>query len=290
MIVWATMRHMPKPPTLKQRRLARELRRLRDDSELSNERAADLSGLSTAAISRAENALSRIASDDVRKLCQVYGADHETTERLATLARTARERGWWVKGYRVDDEFAAFLELETEARALYAWTIDIPPGLLQTEAYARALVRARNPHLPASEIDDVVKLRMRRQERRLDDLQLWAVVDESALLRPVGGPAVMSEQLAYLADVAEQPNVTLLVLPLTCGAGPAMSTPFHLFELDEHTGPPVAHVDYYTGSLYLEDPHEVGQYEQGFRHLTASALSPADSVARLLRASREMAG
>jgi len=277
---------MARPPSLKQRRLARELARLRGEAGLTIEQASERSGISTTKISRAENAIYRVASDDVRTLGETYGADTATVERLATLARTSRQRGWWVP-YKIADHLAAYLELEDEARAESAWTIDIVTGLLQTESYARALVRATRPHMTTDEVEERVTLRMRRQERRLNDIQLWAVIGEPALMYPVGGAAVMREQLEHLARMAEQPNVVIQILPFGVGAGPAMGAPFHVFDLGE-LGPPTAHIDYHTGSVYVEDEEEVTEYVRTFQHLTASAISPSESVQRILRAVEEM--
>lgn len=280
------MRRMSRPPTLAARRLGRELNRLRTEAGLSLDEASARTGLSTSKISRSENALVRVTGDDARTMCEAYGADASTVERLATLARNSRKRGWWVP-YKVDDHLAAFLELEDEAVSESAWTIDIVTGLLQTEDYTHALVRAGNPHMSAEDVEARVELRMRRQERRLNDIMLWAVIGEPALMYPVGGPEVMRRQLEHLLVAAERPNVVVQILPFGAGASVAMGYPFHLFDLGDR-GPLTAHVDYYTGSVFVEDKEEVEQYNRMFRHLTASALSAADSRHRIVRAVEEM--
>jgi hypothetical protein len=202
------------------------------------------------------------------------------------LARAANRRGWWV-GQDVSHHIGLYLELESDAVEMRAWTIDLVPGVMQTEAYERAVVRARNARVEAEVVEERVRLRMQRQERRLRDLVVWAVISEAVLVQRVGGSPVMHEQLRRLVELAELPNITIQVLPFAVGEHSGMAGAFHLFDLGQ-TGPLTAHVDYHTGSVFVEEPDEVRQYVATFEYLTASALDPRSSVQRIRQAAEEI--
>jgi transcriptional regulator with XRE-family HTH domain len=205
-------------PALRRRRLAAELRRLRG-SRPGREVARGLDW-STSKVSRYELGRSPLPLDEVEKMLDFYGVIDPERDQLLSLAREANERGWW-EDYAdaIPEEYQAFIGLEAEAASAATWVVDIVPGLLQTEAYARQVhmgYQAVVP-IPPGIIDIRVKVRMIRQEVLTRDppLELSAVLDESVLLRPIGPPRLMYAQLEHLAQITGLPNVQLRILPLS---------------------------------------------------------------------------
>jgi transcriptional regulator with XRE-family HTH domain len=274
---------MAKTPSLRRRRVATALRRLREQAGLSHIQAAGSSGFSTAKISRIEALHTAVTGDDARTLCEIYGVDKHTTDAIAELARQSRRRGWWhiysddVLGRVVD-----LLELEADARTVRNFEIDLVPGLLQTEAYAAAVIRNGFPGIDTETLQQKVSVRMHRQQQVRDrEVKLWAIVGEAALRQPVGGATVIADQLDRLAGLADSTG-TVQVLPLSLPGHPAMGVPYELLELRD--GSSFAYLDTLTGGLYLEDEPEIEHYRDTWARLTASALDFHQSVEVIRRA------
>ncbi|WP_439681571.1 helix-turn-helix domain-containing protein [Embleya sp. MST-111070] len=274
--------------TVRGRRLARELRRLRIAAGLTGEQAAERlaavgGAWSHTKISRIENRKVGVHHGDVRDLLDVYGVTDEDLRReLVTLARNRREIGWW---YRYRDVLPRFLDnyvdLENSAGAVRAYQGQLIPGFHQTRDYAAALIRAHHVDLAADDIDRLVDLRMQRQDemtKRSTPLERWVVIDEVALLRPVGGADVFRAQLARLIDAAESPNSVVQILPLAVGEHPALDTPFTILEFpDPEADPPVVYLEHLTSAWFLEDPDEIRAYGRWFDHLMVAALDQEKS-------------
>jgi transcriptional regulator with XRE-family HTH domain len=266
-------------PTVRRRRLGSELRRLREAAGLTCEQAADHLECSASKISRLETARVPARAIDVQALCQLYHAGEEQTGVLAALARESKTEGWWQRFDGVlPDWFGTFLGLEAEAATIRTYEIQLVPGLLQTEGYARALLSSELRGTESVEAN--VAIRRSRQEILHGDNppQYWAVLSEAALNRLVGGPAIMRDQLLHLTEVSELRNVTIQVIRADAGAHPGMVTPFVLLSFPDRADPEVTFVDYLTGALYLEKREEVDQFGLAFNHLVAAAISPQQSV------------
>jgi transcriptional regulator with XRE-family HTH domain len=273
-------------PTVRSKRLRRELRRLREERGLTIEQVATQAGneWNPSTLGRWENGDRRIRPADLRSLLDVYGIQGEQRETLITLAREARQRGWWqAYGDVLPSEYSSYIGLETEAVSMHTYQQQLIPALVQTDNYARAVIRAGRPDDTDTQIDRRVAVRLDRQNVLADEhpMSLWAVIDEAAIRRVVGSPDVMRNQLGHLADVAGRPGVQLQVLPFTTGAHAAMAASFVILGF-EPPDPAVVYIDTGTSALFVEETPDVDAYRLMFDHLRASALAPGESV-RLFR-------
>jgi transcriptional regulator with XRE-family HTH domain len=275
----------PPSPTVRRRRLAAELRRLRERAGLTGDDVAGQLQWSPSKISRIETAKSGAKISDVRKLLELYGVSDDHRDELISLAREAERKGWW-EAYSdaLPAEYAAFIGLEAEAEACANWEPQVIPGLLQTAEYARATIQFVQPIevLPSSLVETRVEARLRRQEvlTRPRPLELSVVMDESALLRNFGGSQVMRAQLDRIVEVAQLPNVSVRVLTLQ-GPHPVSSAPFIVLRfgrIHEVTLDDVVHVEHLTGGFYFEEPRNTYQYAIAYRELLSAALSSDDSL------------
>ncbi len=272
-------------PTARARRLRHELRRLREEAGLNHSEVAHRLEWSPSKLSRIENGQSRVNAGDVIDLLGVYGITDETTrEALIQLAREARRRGWWTRYTDVLGS-GTYIGLEAEASTIHTYESQFVPGLLQTEDYARAVISGGQVRPDPEAVERRLAARMARQElfSRPEPPEIWAVLDESVILRPVGGPAVMRDQLRHLIEVTTRPNaiVTLQVLPLSVGAHPGMSGPFVILGFQNPKDPPMIHLETATDGLYLEEPPDIERYTLRFNHLVARALGPNESRAMI---------
>lgn len=277
---------MATTPSLRRRRVAAALKRLRDQAGLNHVQAAEGSGFSTAKISRIESLFSRVTGDDARTLCEVYGVDKSTTDAIAELARQSRRRGWWhVYSDDILGRVVNLIELEADAKSLRSFRLDLIPGLLQTESYASAVIRNGFPGIEQNALQQRVSLRMDRQHQALDrGVKVWSIIGEAALRQPVGGGDVMAKQLDHVADLAESAG-TVQVLPLSLPGHPAMGVSYTLLDLRD--GATFAYLDTLTGGLYLEDEPEIEYYRDVWVRLTASALDFHRSVEMIRRLADE---
>lgn len=242
--------------------------------------------MSKSNLSRIENAQIGIKPRDVRAALALYQVTGADAEALIEIARGAQQRGWWQHYSDVLPEwFEFYVGLEAEAATLRTYEAEAVPGLLQTEAYARAVYR-----LTAGEegLDRKVAARLRRQDvlRRDDPVKLSVVLNEAALLRPVGGRAVMAEQAAHLHTAAQLPNVTVQVLPFAAGGHPAMNAPYVVLTFPDAADAAVVYLENLTSGLALEEAGQVRGYSLVHEELRRMALDPASSLTRLEEASR----
>jgi transcriptional regulator with XRE-family HTH domain len=272
-------------PTVRRRRLRYELRRLRTERGLTIEEVQERSNgdIKAPTLSRWETGERSIRPVDLRLLLDIYDLPADDRESLLTLARQARERGWWHPyASAVPDWFQVYVGLETEASTISEYAAELVPGLLQTEGYYRAFLASVAPGDP--EIDKKVKVRLERQDRLTngDAPNYWAVLNEAVIRRPVGGGEVMDLQLEHVVAVAELPNVTIQVLPFSAGVHPAMDGSYSILGFPGPHDPDVVYQENQSGSVYLEEAGQAERFGQTFSHLIAKALSPEDS-ARLIR-------
>lgn len=268
-------------PEVRRRRLASELRRLREAAELTIGEVSGHLRCSTSKVSRIETGHVGVRPQDVRDMLTLYGLGERESDELVQLAHEARTRGWW---HSYSEVFTgSFVGLEADAGSLRAFQALLVPGLLQTRRYAHAVIRAMRPHAPDAEIKRRVSARMRRQRLLADEAppSYEAVMDEAVLHRVVGGREVMTEQLHRLREAAALPHVTLRVVPFDAGAHSGMEGPFLILGFPERADPDVVYVDSTTGGVCLEEPDEVERYSVMFDHLRYHALGHEDST-RLL--------
>ncbi|MEU3913566.1 MULTISPECIES: helix-turn-helix transcriptional regulator [unclassified Streptomyces] len=270
-------------PTVSRRRLGSELRRLRETSGMTTQQVAEHLLISQPKISLLENGRRLVKPRDVRDLCRLYGVeDQRIVDRLMQLARESGQQGWW-NSYG-DVPYGAYIGLEAAAAAIRLYEPLVIPGLLQTPAYARAVIAGTIPHITAEQAAARLHVRLRRQDRLSAPrapLRLWAVLDESALRRVVGSRVVMCEQLDHLNRLGAQPHITVQVLPHDAGAHPGVLGQFALLEFSDATDVSVVYLERFTSDLYLEKQSDVLLYREMYAHLQAQALSP-DSTRRLI--------
>jgi transcriptional regulator with XRE-family HTH domain len=269
-------------PTVRLRRLGHELRRLREEKSLTIRGAADLLDWSAAKISRIESGQTRrVDSVNIKALCSVYGVtDQAYVDALVDLAREARKRGWW-NAYQ--DVFpGAYVGLEAEAASIRNFELAIIPGLLQTPEYMAEIVRTAGFREP-EEIERRVAARVERQQLllRTNPPQLWAIIDEAALLRPAGTKDVYEAQLRKLIDTSPSRHVKVQVLPLSAGLHAGLGGAFVILDFPNAADRSVVFVETPTDGLYLEEPLQLQSYNLLFQHLCASALSVDASIAYL---------
>ncbi|OUC98530.1 transcriptional regulator [Streptosporangium minutum] len=266
-------------PTVRRRRLASELRHLRERAQLTLEEVGRQLGWSTSKISRIETSRVGVTLKDIGRLLELYKVDGSRRDELLKLTRDARKRGWWHAYNDLSDEYAAYIGLEAEAASMRSFASVVLPGLLQTEDYARAVIRAGLVLSPPGEVEHRIEIRMARQAllSQTEPLRLWAILDEAVIRRVIGGPAVMCSQLQRLLDITDLPNVTVQVLPFAAGAHSGTSGAFQIMEFPEPADPDVVFLENLTDSLYVERDADVYRYTVAFDHLRAKALDPDDS-------------
>lgn len=279
-------------PTVLRMLLGIQLRRLREASGLSPEQAGYEIRASRSKISRVEHGRVGFKERDVSDLLSLYGVtDSDERQRMLALARRANDHGWWAKYDDImPDWFESYVGLEQATTLIRTYELQFVPGLFQTDGYARAVTMLGHRAASASEIERRVSLRMQRQELFTadDSPRIWAVIDESALRRPVGGRDVMRAQLRHLVAVTEYPRVTLQVMPFSRGGHPAAGGSFSILRFAEADLPDIVYIEQLTSALYLERRDEVDNYMEVMNRLSAEAETPADSAGLLQKIIRSL--
>jgi transcriptional regulator with XRE-family HTH domain len=271
----------PVGPTVARMMLGSQLRRFREAADVTPERAAYVIRASRSKISRMENGRVGFKERDVIDLLALYGVSNEKTRAtMVSLARQSNYSGWWSKYDDVTaDWFEGYLGLEAAASVIRTFELQFVHGLFQTEAYARAVTLLGYSAAPPDEIDRRVSLRLKRQDLLTGPAppQVWSVIDEGALRRPVGGRAVMRAQLKRLIEVAEPRHVTLQVVPFRMGGHAAAGGSFTILRFSESDVPDVVYVEQLTSALYLDRREDVDHYMEIMNQLSIQALPPAES-------------
>jgi transcriptional regulator with XRE-family HTH domain len=266
---------------VRRRLLGRRLRLLREGAGLTLEGAAPRLEWSASKLSRIETGQQSVDVHGVRSMLDLYDGGH-CWEEVLTLTREARQRGWW-RAYGVGDD--SYVGFETEAVTVSDFTIDYVPGLLQTPAYARALMTGTLVARTEQELRGAVAVRSIRQERLHAGtdrpLELAAVVSEAALHHAVGGPDVLAEQRAHLAAAARWPSVRLQVLPSAVPRRVVEGSGFTVLGFGDLGEPDLAYVEHALGALMMDKEADVARARLGFDRLRSDALSPADTLALL---------
>jgi transcriptional regulator with XRE-family HTH domain len=273
-------------PTVQRMVLGSHLRKLREQRGITAERAADSIRGSHSKISRMEHGRVGFKERDVADLLTLYGViDGDERAALLNMARESNTPGWW---HAFSDILPTWVEpyvgLEAAASVIRTYQIQYVPGLLQTGGYASALLRTGYPAVTEEELARRTDLRISRQDilSRPGAPQLWAVVDEGVLRRPIGSAEVMREQIRHLIEITDHPAVTLQVLPFRVGGHSACGGPFTILRFAEPDLQDVIYIEQLTSALYLDKQTEVDRYLEVMEQLCLQA-EPAANTAKLLR-------
>jgi transcriptional regulator with XRE-family HTH domain len=266
-------------PTVRHRRLAAELRRLRESAALPPERAAAALGWSRPKLVKFETARTAPSPGDVAAMLELYGAPEAYKIALIQLSRDVRKRGWWTA---YDDVLPpSYAELEDDATQIRSWQVQEIPGLLQTDDYALAVIRLNTPD--ESEESQLRRLQARMARRailtRHTAPALHAVIDESALRRPIGGPDAMRRQLTALLEAAERPQVHLQIALTGKGDFPGLEGSFVVLSFGGPIDLDVAYIKGVAGGIYVEDVEQVRRCRTKFERISKAALTPTESIA-----------
>ncbi|MGN9778269.1 helix-turn-helix domain-containing protein [Micromonospora sp. H33] len=265
-------------PTVLRMLLGAQLRRLRESSGVTRESAGWEIRASESKISRMELGRVGFKERDVADLLTLYGVtEPQEREAMLKLARDANSPGWWHRyGDVLPSWFQAYLGLEAAASLIRTYEVQFVPGLLQTPAYARAVVLLGHGRATPAEVDRRVALRMQRQRllSREKPPQLWAVVDEAALRRPIGGPEVMRDQVAALVEATKAPNVRLQIIPFAAGGHAAAGGAFTILRFGEADLPDIVYIEQLTSALYLDKRDDLENYAAAMERLIAEAEPP----------------
>ncbi|WP_435870640.1 helix-turn-helix domain-containing protein [Micromonospora musae] len=272
--------------------LGAQLRRLRESSGVTREGAGWEIRASESKISRMELGRVGFKERDVADLLTLYGVkDDEEREVLLKLARDANSPGWWHRyGDVLPGWFQSYLGLEAAAALIRTYEVQFVPGLLQTSAYARAVVLLGHGAATPDEIDRRVGLRMGRQEllRRTNPPQLWAVLDEAALRRPLGGPEVMRGQLDALVEATRLPNIRLQIVPFTAGGHAAAGGAFSILRFGDQDLPDIVYIEQLTSAIYLDKRDDLDHYALAMERLCVEAEPPERTPELLTRLRDEL--
>lgn len=272
-------------PTVLRRLLGAQLRRLRERQGITREEAGYAIRASGSKMSRLELGRVGFKERDVSDLLTLYGVtDTRDRETLLGLAQDANSPGWWHRyGDILPGWFETYVGLEEAAALIRTYELQFIPGLLQTEDYARAVISLGNSSSPQEEIEQRVSLRTTRQKilTRGDAPRLWAVVDEAALRRPIGGRDVMRGQIEWLIEATKLPGIILQVLPFRVGGHTAEAGAFTILRFPESDLPDVVYVEQLTSALYLDRRDDVDAYMEAMERLCVVS-APPDNTAEIL--------
>ncbi|WP_216214671.1 DUF5753 domain-containing protein [Amycolatopsis aidingensis] len=280
-------------PTAIKRWIALEARRLREAAGYDRAAAAERIGKATTVIAHIETARNLPAPADLEILLDLYGVPDHVPLFRDMIKRAKRGQDWWIKFTSVPEYLTLYLGLETGAARISSVDLHIVPGLFQTRDYAFAILGPPGQRMSDEEIAARVDLRMARQEllnRSENPPQVWSVLDEGALRRQVGGPAVMRDQLRHLAQLTEQPNIEIQVLPFTAGTHPATDGTFTILDYPpEFVGDPgTVYIENRRGGLYYETTEELRDFRNVFERLQIQAEKPERSREFILNLSKEI--
>ncbi len=280
-------------PTVLRILLGAQLRRLREAKRISLEDAGEAIRASHSKISRLETGRVGFKDRDIADLLTLYGVTDESDRTsLRELAARANKQGWWHDYSDIlPSWFEAYVGLEEAATQIRAYEVQFIPGLLQTGDYARAVTLLGYPNAPSREIDRRVGLRLARQAvfTRPNPPNIWIVLDEAVMKRPIGGPEVMRAQIKHLIEMSARPNVTIQIVPFQVGGHAAAGGPFSILRFAEHDLPDVVYLEQLTSALYLDKQEIVDSYLAVMDRLCVDATTPAASIKAIRTLQRDFA-
>jgi transcriptional regulator with XRE-family HTH domain len=288
----AVAAHKANRPTVRRRIVGAQLLRLREASGVSRQEAASSIGVEEARLGRIEAGRAGLEEHDVQRLLELYGI-REPAERdaLLTLSREANRPGW-LQAYRgaMPAWFRPYVDLEEAAQVIRTYEVQFIPGLLQTEDYARAVIAQAMSEPPEEEVTRRVELRLRRQRilTAPNPTRLWAVIDEAALWRPIGGSDVSRAQLRALLDAARLQHITLQVMPFHVGGHAGEAGAFTILRFPEPELHDIAYLEQLTGAMYLERDDDMDRYGAAMERLCVQSASPEESMDLISKIIREI--
>lgn len=284
----------PPTPTVWRLWLASELRQLREHAGKNLDEVAELLECSRAKVSRIELAQVSVHPREVEAMLTFYGVGPEQRDQLVKQAREARRKGWWHEYRDLDQDLGlkqvAFIDNETAAASIRAYQALVIFGLLQTEQYARAVFRALRLDRSDKEIDRQVELRMKRRSLldRAESPELWVVLDEDTLRRPIGGREVMRGQLQHLSALIDHPKIKLQVLPFQAGEHAGLDGSFTILDFPGAVQKTTIHMENSLSDQYLREANAVKLYTELFDAICAKAYSPEESKEAIDRVRKEI--
>jgi transcriptional regulator with XRE-family HTH domain len=280
-------------PLVPRRRLAAELRRLRDEAHLTLEQVGAELMISTSKLSRLENAQGSPQARDVRDLVRFYGIEGtELADRLLRLAQAGRRQGWWNDySEEVTRGLDAHLAYESDAIVARVYTIPVIPALLQTPEYTRAMYKSMEPWHSEKAFGELIEIRAHRKEALrsrefLPQLEYIAVTHESSVRQQVGSPEIMRSQLDSLIEVSRRSNIQLYILPFTAQPVFTCTCMYSYFEYGEDIDQDVVHIETHAGFRHVEDVEDVRRYRRYYEDLVAASLT-MDKSRSLIREVRD---
>ncbi len=282
--------------TARRRRLAGELKRLRQQAGLTGEQVAErlapLGRWSASKVSRIETGRVAAHHGDVSDLLDLYGVGNGPLRaELVDIARQNGKPGWW-RSYQdvLPGHLTPVLDFEASSSTIRFVHGQLVPGLLQTAAYARALIHSFHPDAGPEQVSRLVDLRLDRQKvlQRDDPPRLWAILDEAALRRPIGGEAAMRGQLRRLAEDGDAGRAVVQVIPFGTGEHAGLDAPFTILSFPGDDEPDVVYVEQYTTAWYIDDEYDVRRYNTYFGRLREAALGPKESRTLIMNTMKEL--
>jgi transcriptional regulator with XRE-family HTH domain len=274
-------------PTVRRRELGARLRQLRTERGWTVEHVAEQLGFSASKVSRLENGRRGVSARDIRDLCDLYNVQDEERQQLIDLAAEGKQRAWWQSS---ELPYPTYVGLEAAAATISDFGLGLIPGLLQTEDYARAVLTATHPPLPADVIEQRLDGRLERQRLLFSENppRFDAVIDEAVLHRIGGSRATMHAQLRHVLTASERENVNIWVVPYAAGIMPIPTSKFILLTFREPSVPPVVFIEGPTSNLYLGPAEGLAEYEQAFSALKAMAATPEASRQMIAAIARDL--
>lgn len=265
-------------PTVRERELGARLRHLRNGLGLTIEEVAAQLRCSAATMRRIESGARRTSLGDIRRLCLIYGVSDQEAAELADLSRQAHEPSWWT--HYEDLRLSPYIGLEHNATSIAVFTMYWVPALMQTEAYARAVIKGIARKIEPIILQSRIEARLKRQDLlgREQAPRYEALLDEAVLHRRVGGPSVMVDQLDNMLRLARDGKVIIRVIPFDAGAHASADSNFEFLEFGDSGLSPVVFVEGLYSNSYQERPEEVGRYREAIEYLEQGSLGPQDSV------------
>ena len=275
-------------PTIRRRIIGSQLRRLREQSGVTVEAAAESLGVSTFSIYRQEAGATASSVADVQAYASIYKVEDDAViQRLVGLAKHGRTRGWWTAyDTTVGPSAADIADAEDLATSIKTWQPNIIPGLLQTREYSAAVIETRRVLNPGP-VDKVIELRELRKEvlrRPANPPQLWAIIGEGAILTEIGGRTLMNQQLQELLNQSQRPNVAIQIMPFKAGAHLGLDGGFMVMGFDATLDGGITYMENGGSGVFSDDPAEVRSHADRFSHMQAQALTTADTRGYLLSA------
>ncbi|MCO5966979.1 MULTISPECIES: helix-turn-helix domain-containing protein [Actinoallomurus] len=279
-------------PTVRRRIVGAQLRRLREAAGTSRKEAAEAINATESRIGRLEQGRAGLDEDDVVALLKLYGIDDRgERDALLTVVREASRPGW-LQAYNnaMPAWFRPYVDLEEAAQVIRTYEVQFIPGLLQTPEYTRAVVMQGMSDPSADEVERRVELRMRRQRilYQPHPPRLWAVIDEAALWRPIGGVEVTRAQLRALHEAARRENITVQVMPFRVGGHAGEAGAFTILRFPEPELPDIAYIEQLTGAMYLEKDDDMDHYTAAMERLCVQSASPEESMDLISKIMREL--